>query len=59
MRTDIIATTIGECQACKGPCSHQVLPESRWETGRVVISSDNAVVDGSPTLASRAVLMGM
>lgn len=39
-------------------CSHQV-PESRWEMGRVGVSSDGTVVHGSPALASRDVLMGM
>lgn len=40
------------------PCSHQV-PESRLEMGRVGVSSDGMVVDGSPVLARRAVFMGM
>lgn len=40
-------------------CSYQVLPESRWETGRVGVSSEGAVGGGSPTFANRAVLMGM
>lgn len=44
-------------QTC--PSSYQVPPDSRWETGLVGISSDGAVTDGSPSWASRAVLMGM
>lgn len=39
--------------------SYQVLPELRWDTGRVGLSSDGRVADGAPDLASRAVLMGM
>lgn len=50
------ATETEEFQVSNDPRSHQRLPESRWEMGRVVVSSDGAV---SPTLASRAVLMGM
>lgn len=44
-----------KCTACD-PGSHQWLPESRCELGRVVPSSDGAE---SPTFPSRAVLMGM
>lgn len=59
VRIDIIATSAEEFRVYNDPCSHQVLPESRWETARVGVSSVGTVVDGSPTLASRAVLMGM
>lgn len=41
------------------PSSYQVPPDSRWEAGLVGISSDGAVMDGSPSWASRAVLTGM
>ncbi|KAA8588795.1 hypothetical protein FQN60_010140 [Etheostoma spectabile] len=40
------------------PSGGKVLPESRWDIGRVGISSDGTVADGSPTFASRAVLIG-
>lgn len=55
-----VKATQTECERLRctvgDPGSHQWLPDSRCEPGRVVASSDGAE---SPTLASRAVLMGM
>lgn len=59
VRIDIIETSKEQFQVYNDPCSYHVLPELRRETGRVGVSSDRTVAVGSPTVASRAVLMGM
>lgn len=54
-RFKILKTNDQRCD----PGSYHVPPDSRREMGLVGTSSDGAVSDGSPSLASRAVLMGM